>query len=140
MSGPHPTRGATRDRTICAADQVQEAGAGFRFEVRSPDGVRPAFAIRYQGVVRAYLNRCAHMALELDLIPGRLFDNERRYLMCSTHGARYEPASGRCVFGPCRGGQLQTVRVCELDRQLVLTDNDYQLVEPSHEAVNERKQ
>lgn len=117
---------------------MREGGAGVRFTVSSADGLEPAFAVRHQGVVHAYINRCAHMALELDLMPGRFFDNEKRYLVCATHGARYEPASGNCVFGPCQGGHLLVVQVRELDHQLVLTDNDYQLVEPCHEAVNER--
>jgi nitrite reductase/ring-hydroxylating ferredoxin subunit len=31
----------------------------------------PAFAVRFEGRVYAYLNRCAHVPIELDWLPGR---------------------------------------------------------------------
>lgn len=33
--------------------------------------------------------------------------------MCATHGALFEPATGRCVAGPCRGATLEPVAVRE---------------------------
>jgi nitrite reductase/ring-hydroxylating ferredoxin subunit len=29
-----------------------------------------------------------------------------RWILCSIHGATYEPADGRCVGGPCGRGKL----------------------------------
>jgi hypothetical protein len=34
-----------------------------------------AFAIRYKGVVYAYLNRCSHVPMEMDYQAGRFFDD-----------------------------------------------------------------
>jgi nitrite reductase/ring-hydroxylating ferredoxin subunit len=63
-----------------------------------------------------YLNRCAHIGLELDWTPGRFLDSERRWLICAAHGALYEPASGACAAGPCAGrGGLVPVRVEEIE-------------------------
>jgi nitrite reductase/ring-hydroxylating ferredoxin subunit len=59
----------------------------------------------------AYLNRCAHKLVELDWQEGEFFDAEHRYLVCATHGAMYDPASGVCVDGPCRGAVLTAVPV-----------------------------
>jgi len=42
-------------------------------------------------------------APELDWQPGEFFDIAGVYLVCSTHGAIFEPNSGLCVAGPCRG-------------------------------------
>jgi nitrite reductase/ring-hydroxylating ferredoxin subunit len=84
-----------------------------RFTVRRGAAVLAAFAIRYQGRVYAYLNRCAHKHTELDWEAGEFFDAERRYLVCATHGALYEPDSGRCVAGPCRGAMLERLAVRE---------------------------
>jgi len=123
-----------QERYICRAGELQN-GTGIRFRVRRAGAEQPAFAIRYDGRPYAYLNRCAHMELELDLIPGRFFDNEQRFLVCATHGAIYEPHTGKCVLGPCRGGRLEAVKVGELASQLVLTDNDYQLASPSTEVT-----
>jgi nitrite reductase/ring-hydroxylating ferredoxin subunit len=73
-----------------------------------------AFAVRYQGRPHAYLNRCTHVAMELDFQPNRIFDANGRWLLCATHGAAYEPDSGRCAGGPCRG-PLVRVTLSECD-------------------------
>jgi nitrite reductase/ring-hydroxylating ferredoxin subunit len=66
-----------------------------------------AFAIRHQGRAHAYLNRCTHVAMEMDWQPNRLFDDTGRWLLCATHGAVYEPDTGACKGGPCRGGLIR---------------------------------
>lgn len=98
---------------ICPCDRLTDGGRGVRFTVRHRGALVSAFAIRYQGRVHAYLNRCAHKLTELDWEPGEFFDAERRYLVCATHGALYEPDSGRCVAGPCRGAMLERLPVRE---------------------------
>ena len=55
------------------------------------------------------------MPIELDWLPGRFFDDSRRYLICATHGALYAPDSGRCVAGPCQNGRLEVLPVVERD-------------------------
>jgi nitrite reductase/ring-hydroxylating ferredoxin subunit len=75
--------------------------------------------VRYQGSVRAYLNRCGHMPMELDWEQGKFFDREGLHLVCSTHGALYEPGSGRCLGGPCTGG-LVPIAVEERDGMIYL--------------------
>ena len=72
-----------------------------------------AFALRFDGRVVAYLNRCAHVAAELDWQPGEFLDSGREFILCSIHGAAYEPLSGRCVAGPCGRGRLQMLDVVE---------------------------
>ena len=73
----------------------------------------PAFVVRHRGRVYAYVNECRHQASELDWNPGEFFDVDRLYLICATHGAVYEPGTGLCVAGPCRGARLAPVRVHE---------------------------
>lgn len=107
---------------ICPSAAVVEGGEGVRFCVRRVTGEEPAFLVRYQGRVRAYLNRCAHVPVELDWLPGRFFDDSGLYLICATHGALYEPESGRCVAGPCRGGRLIPLKVEERDGGVYLVE------------------
>ena len=95
---------AVPERLICRSDALADSGDGVRFEVKHGDGTVPAFIVRYDGQVHAYLNRCAHMPMELDWKPGRFFDGEGLLLVCSTHGALYDPCSGRCIAGPCANG------------------------------------
>ncbi len=103
---------------VCAAAELAEGGAGVRFELPAPDAgaqALQAFAVRYDGRVHAWLNRCAHVAVELDWIPGKFFDASGLLLICATHGALYEPDTGRCVGGPCHGSALVRVAVREHD-------------------------
>jgi nitrite reductase/ring-hydroxylating ferredoxin subunit len=113
---------AAGERVICASGALVEGGTGFRFEVRRGGEAVPAFAIRHEGTVRAYLNRCAHIAVELDWQPGQFFDADRNLLICSTHGAEYDPATGRCLGGPCRGAGLVPLAVEEHGGQVVLKE------------------
>jgi nitrite reductase/ring-hydroxylating ferredoxin subunit len=103
------------ERLICASAALQDAGRGVRFEVEYFGERAPAFAVRAHGSVHAYLNRCAHVAMELDWQAGQFFDLEGRDLLCSTHGAVYDAASGRCRGGPCNGAPLVKLRVTERD-------------------------
>jgi nitrite reductase/ring-hydroxylating ferredoxin subunit len=97
---------ADHARLICDAAALQDSGAGVRFEIEYAGARAPAFVVRHDGRVYGYLNRCAHLAMELDWSEGRFFDFEGRDLICSTHGAVYDAASGRCLGGPCNGSPL----------------------------------
>lgn len=100
---------------VCAADALIERGDGVRFPVVTRDGPANGFVVRFEGEARGYLNRCTHAYVELDWERGRFFDSSGLYLMCATHGAVYEPESGRCAGGPCRGQALRTITVEERD-------------------------
>jgi nitrite reductase/ring-hydroxylating ferredoxin subunit len=101
-------------RLICASGELAEGGRGVRFQLEPPDRFTPGgFVVRHRGAVRGFVNRCPHAGSELDWNPGEFFDDSGLYLICSTHGALFEPGSGRCVAGPCRGACLEPLRVCE---------------------------
>ena len=110
-------------RLICASSALVDGGDGVRFEVAGLDGPQSAFVVRFRGVVRAYLNRCAHVPVELDWVPGRFFDLTGQYLICAVHGAHYDAASGRCAFGRCNGRGLQSLKVLERDGGVYLLDS-----------------
>jgi len=110
---------AARKRLICSSDVLVDSGDGVRFEVKLGEAMVHAFAVRYDGQVYAYLNRCAHMPMELDWKHGRFFDGEGLLLVCSTHGAIYAPDSGVCLGGPCAGA-LARLEVEERDGHVYL--------------------
>jgi nitrite reductase/ring-hydroxylating ferredoxin subunit len=99
---------------LCNSADLAEGGLAVSFDVLHGGQTCRAFAIRFQGLPRAYLNRCAHVAMEMDIREDRFFDDSGRWLLCASHGAVYEPASGRCAGGPCRGG-LVAIEVSERD-------------------------
>jgi nitrite reductase/ring-hydroxylating ferredoxin subunit len=103
------------ERLICASQELLDSGRGVRFDVDYYGRPAPAFAIRYKGRAHAYLNRCAHVAMELDWQEGVFFDADGRDLVCATHGAVYEAATGRCVAGPCVRGRLIKKKIEERD-------------------------
>jgi nitrite reductase/ring-hydroxylating ferredoxin subunit len=100
---------------ICAADELIEGGRGIRHGAVDKSGESVVFFVRYAGEPHGYLNRCAHVPMELDWSEGQFFETSGLYLMCATHGAIYEPDTGKCVGGPCRGARLRKVSVEERD-------------------------
>jgi nitrite reductase/ring-hydroxylating ferredoxin subunit len=99
---------------LCRSSELQERGLAVPFDVVYGGQTCRAFAVRFEGQVHAYLNRCTHIAMEMDYQPNRFFDASGQWLLCATHGAAYAPASGACVGGPCRGG-LVKIAVTEAD-------------------------
>ncbi|KAF7599105.1 MAG: (2Fe-2S)-binding protein [Candidatus Dactylopiibacterium carminicum] len=98
---------------ICTVAELTDGGEARRFELDLAGERVPAFAQRWQGQVYAYVNRCAHIPIELDWNPGKLLDDSGQYLICATHGALYAPDSGECLAGPCAGQRLRALAVCE---------------------------
>ena len=64
------------------------------------------FIACFRGRLVAYENVCRHIPLTLDYADNRFFTDDQRHFICRTHGALYEPHSGLCVEGPCRGERL----------------------------------
>lgn len=111
-------------RLICASDDLVDGGTGVRFTVTHHGKEEPAFVIRYCGKPHAYLNRCAHVPVELDWQSGQFFDFSGLYLICTTHGALYAPESGRCVGGRCDRKGLFPLTVAERDGQILLVEEN----------------
>lgn len=103
---------------LCTSAQIEERGRAWVWDVLEYGRPARAFALRFDGSVRAYLNRCLHVPTEMDWQPGEFLDIEKRWIVCSIHGATYEPADGRCVGGPCGRGKLAAVRTEERDGQV----------------------
>ena len=92
---------------LCASTDLANGGLAVPFDVVFAGQTCRAFAVRYQGQVHGYLNRCAHVAMEMDFQPNRFFDISGDWLICATHGALYQPQTGQCRSGPCRGGLIK---------------------------------
>lgn len=99
---------------LCRSDELAEGGPGVCFEVLERGQTQPAFAVRFGGRVHAYINRCTHIPMTLDFLPGQFFDSTGQWLICASHGALFAPESGQCRGGPCRGA-LVKIGVSEAD-------------------------
>lgn len=104
---------------LCASAELEEKGRAVLFDVLHYREPARAFALRFDGRVVAYLNRCVHVPTELDWQPGEFLDSGREFILCSIHGAAYEPRDGRCIAGPCGRGRLTTIVVSEADGEVL---------------------
>jgi nitrite reductase/ring-hydroxylating ferredoxin subunit len=86
-----------------------EHGTSKKFIMRRGGRDFEALLVNYEGNHFAYVNRCPHTGITLDLVNNQFFSSDNRYLMCATHGAVFEPPSGECIWGPCVGLSLQSL-------------------------------
>ena len=98
---------------LCASAELVEKGRAVLFDVLHFHEPARAFALRFEGRVVAYLNRCVHVPTELDWQPGEFLDAGREFIICSIHGASYAAQSGRCIGGPCGNGRLLPIETIE---------------------------
>ena len=69
-----------------------------------PEHDYEGFLIRHNGELHAYRNSCPHMGSPMDWLPGQFFSEDGSELVCHTHDARFNPAGGACISGPCPHG------------------------------------
>ncbi|MFZ3322891.1 MAG: Rieske 2Fe-2S domain-containing protein [Usitatibacter sp.] len=112
------------EKLICATGALVEGRAGVRFTLASRAGEEKGFVVRYGGRACAFVNSCPHLGTELDWQPGEFFEESGLYLVCSTHGALFEPRTGFCVAGPCRGASLEPLEVREQGGHVFLLKDD----------------
>lgn len=112
----------TAGRVLCRLDEIPEPGG--KGVLLPGDGGRPhdLVVVRFGGQLRAYVNSCPHVGTPLDTLPDRFFTRGGDQLLCSTHGARFEPLTGLCVAGPCAGARLRAVAVRLEGASVVLAD------------------
>jgi nitrite reductase/ring-hydroxylating ferredoxin subunit len=99
---------------LCNSPDLVDGGDAVPFDVVYLGQTCRAFAVRFEGQPHAYLNRCTHVPMEMDYQPNRIFDDSGQWLLCATHGAAYQPTTGHCMGGPCRGG-LVKIALSEAD-------------------------
>lgn len=79
------------------------------------------FVVGHAGGHHAWLNRCPHVGTPLDLWPNEFLSDDGRWIVCATHGALYEPATGLCAAGPCAGDTLTRLPVRRAGEALIVT-------------------
>ena len=93
---------------LCALDEVADPGAkGFIGGTR--ESPLPGFVVRSGDAVHAYLNVCPHAGRPLNWRPDAFLTKDGSQIMCSAHGALFEPTTGLCIAGPCSGASLRRI-------------------------------
>ena len=109
IAPPLPSVPLAPPQRLCASEELVEKGKAIVFDVLHYREPARGFAMRFDGKVVAYLNRCVHVPTELDWQPGEFLDSGKAFILCSIHGAAYEPRSGACIGGPCGRGKLTLI-------------------------------
>jgi len=102
------------------SSDLLEKAKGLRFSMPHLGEHATGFVIRFNAKAYAYINQCAHMPVELDWNEGDFFTMDKDLLICATHGAQYEPSTGYCVYGPCKGKQLKSLVVTEENERVII--------------------
>lgn len=102
---------AASGRLAIAKESELADGQGLRFEAGKGPRRVDGLVIRFGGKFYAYVNRCKHMPMPLDLVKNHFFTANKKSLRCQSHGAAYEPTTGKCFAGPCRGKGLDPLPI-----------------------------
>lgn len=113
------------DTVIFNSEDLQDQAKGLRFALPALGEFATGFVVRFHGKPYAYVNQCAHVAVELDWNEGEFFTSQKDYLICATHGAHYRPDTGFCVMGPCKGKSLKVIPVIEQNQQIIINTSSF---------------
>jgi nitrite reductase/ring-hydroxylating ferredoxin subunit len=58
-----------------------------------------------------YINSCPHAGVPLEWSRNHFMSKDGLSLQCGTHGAQFDPTSGHCFSGPCKGAHLHKVDI-----------------------------
>jgi nitrite reductase/ring-hydroxylating ferredoxin subunit len=86
-------------------------GASRVFEIEHRGEKLEGFLLRHDTGLFAYVNRCPHFAIDLDLGDGRFYAADVDRIYCKNHGALFRVADGVCDHGPCLGRALEPFQV-----------------------------
>ncbi len=99
-SNPRRKNAPARARYKVARADSLKSGESMKFMLPIRGADEECFLINFGGEFHAYVNRCRHVPMAMDWVDNQFFAEDGRYLMCQTHNAYYEPASGECIAGP----------------------------------------
>jgi nitrite reductase/ring-hydroxylating ferredoxin subunit len=68
-----------------------------------------------------YENICPHQGLRLDTTPGQFLDEDENFITCGNHRSQFDPDTGHCFIGPCKGQQLTPVKLVIDEGDVCLT-------------------
>jgi nitrite reductase/ring-hydroxylating ferredoxin subunit len=94
-----------------AARLVPGESRTFEFELEAGQAAVPGFVLRHGTGLFAYVNRCPHWAVDLDLGDERFYAEDVDRIYCKNHGALFRVSDGVCDHGPCLGRALQAFDV-----------------------------
>ena len=96
----------SRKILLARADEIPP-GATKKFTFDAHGQKTEAFLANVQGEFVAFVNRCVHLPITLDLDDNDFFTCDAKLFVCKTHGSVYDPHAGKCVGGTGQGKSLE---------------------------------
>ena len=81
------------------------------FSIGDGDWPFRGFVVRRGDAVYAYQNFCMHVGHPLNWRPDDFLTKDKDAIICASHGAVYDIATGACFGGPCKGKSLHRADV-----------------------------
>ena len=107
-------------RILLARVEELPPGTTKKFTVTIRGEKTGAFLANFRGELLAYVNRCVHLPITLDLDDNDFFTCDGNLFVCKTHGSVYDPKAGQCVGGPGQGKLLERLPLTVEDGKIYL--------------------
>src|SRR5882672_5632645 len=118
---------------LCRVDELADPGTRNVVLGEGEDEL-DIIIVQTNGARHAYINCCPHQFIPLETFPNHFLTEDKKYFVCSGHGARFALDSGKCVSGPCLGKGLDKLAIEERDGAIHLAEP----LAPSDIARNKR--
>ena len=106
---------------LCRIDQLADPGT-WNVVLEESDEELDIVIVQTNSTRHAYINSCPHQFIPLETFPNHFLTEDKRFLVCSGHGARFELATGACYSGPCLGKGLDRLKIAERDGGIYLAE------------------
>ena len=110
----------TTEIVVGRVDDLDDPGCR-EFKIGDGDWPFRGFVVRQGRAIFAYQNFCAHAGHPLNWKPDCFLTKDKSAIICASHGALYDIASGGCFAGPCKGKSLRIVEVSVRDGVIYVT-------------------
>ena len=114
--------GSGATRLLCSVAEIPDGGSK-SFAMGEGEWPLRGILIRDGDTVHAYVNRCPHAGHQLNFMSDNFLTPDRELIICRSHGAMFDKASGVCVYGPCTGDALTRVAIVVEGGKVKLQDD-----------------
>jgi nitrite reductase/ring-hydroxylating ferredoxin subunit len=105
-----PETGVTivKANALCHLEELEQcASLGFDLD---DEGQDQFFVVHINGQVNGWVNACPHViGSPMAWRRNAYLDASKQWIQCHAHGALFDPSTGLCSEGPCKGKYLKRV-------------------------------
>ncbi|MEY4879967.1 MAG: hypothetical protein RJB62_1436 [Pseudomonadota bacterium] len=107
---------------LCRTEDLARTGAKGIVLGEGSDRLDVVVVRAKDGALHGYINSCPHQFLPLEIFPDHFFSEDKKHLICSGHGALFEPGTGLCTEGPCENDYLDRLEIAVTEGAIYLND------------------